>query len=640
MPLAFRFRALALVAACVAILPAAARAQAADSARALLAPALPLRAASATIGNVRFDVTFDDTLAQRRSLHVAMTFDVQGPGPVVLSMPAWTPGAYEIGNNARYVASFSATGSVVGRTVALEWDKVDYDTWRVQPAGARSVTVAYDVLANVFDNAQAWAVTDFAFFNGTNVFLYPEGRGFAWPATVTVHAPDAWRVVTGMPAAGAPRTYRAPDFHDLVDFPFFVGRFDVDSQRIADRWVRLATYPANVLTSETRATIWKQLSAMIPPEVKVFGEAPFDAYTVLQVVDSTYGGGSGLEHQNSHLDLIASAGLGSVDFATLYSHEIFHAWNVKRLRPADLVPYEYADPQPTAWLWVSEGITDYYGNLAAVRGGVIDENDFYTLVSGEMGEVERNPPVSLEDASLNTWIKPLEGSSSIYYEKGALAGLALDIMIRDASANRRSLDDVMRALYLTTWKRTGRGFSPADWWGTVSRAAGGRPFDDFRRRYIEGREPFPWDSLLPRAGMRLVRDSVREARVGLSSLQDSSGVRVTSVVPGSMGAEAGIQAGDLLVKIGDVTVDNPNWGVLYRAQYGARGGERIPIVVRRGAQTLTLTAPVRIEARVTTHVARDDRAAPRAAHIRDGILKGTTDAAPAAAGNRSTGGAR
>ena len=150
----------------------------------------------------------------------------------------------------------------------------------------------------------------------------------------------------------------------------------------------------------------------------------------MQIVDSAYGGASGLEHQNSHVDIFAPPYIGSEFQPSLYAHEIFHAWNVKRLRPSEMWPYKYSHPQPTPWLWVSEGITDYYADLAEVRGGVVDEKGFYALTAEKINEVMNAAPIALEDASLNAWTHPVDGTEYIYYPKGSLAGLLLDIMSR------------------------------------------------------------------------------------------------------------------------------------------------------------------------------------------------------------------
>ena len=342
----------------------------------------PARSTSAEIRDIRYEVTFDASLAARRSVKVSTTFSVAGGGPVLLSLPEWTPGAYEISNFARWVDDFAVKGD--GRD--LTWSKQDYDTWRVEAAGAKSITVSFTYIADTLDNAMAWARRDFLLFNGTNLFLYPEGRPLTFGARVTVHTEQGWRAVTGMHANGE-NSYEASSYHDLVDMPFFVGRFDLDSTQISGKWVRYATYPQGAVSGAARLTAWDQLKRVIPPEVAVFGEAPWENYTVMQIADSSYQGASGLEHQSSHVDVVTPAAIGSPFQPSLYAHEIFHAWNVKRLRPQDMWPYAYDHAQPTPWLWVSEGITDYYADLAEVRGGVIDEKGFYAATAAKMREV-------------------------------------------------------------------------------------------------------------------------------------------------------------------------------------------------------------------------------------------------------------
>jgi predicted metalloprotease with PDZ domain len=595
----------------------------------LLAAAVPCAAQqgaatprSAPISNIRYEITIDRAAAAMRRLRVATTFDVDGAGPVVLSLPAWTPGAYEMSWFARRVTGFTAQAA---GAAGLDWDKVDYDTWRIDTRGARSVTVRFDYVADTLDNAMSWTQPDFALFNGTNLFMYPEGRGLDFAAQVIVRTEPAWRVVTGMTrstTSAAPNTFAASNFHDLVDMPFFVGRFDVDSAQIAGKWTRLATYPVGSVAGAYRSTVWDQLRKMIPPQVAVFGgEVPWDTYTILQISDSTYRGASGLEHQNSHVDVLTPLALGSDFLPSLYAHEIFHAWNVKRLRPEDLWPYVYDRPQPTPLLWVSEGITDYYADLALVRGGVTDAMAFYNTTAGKINEVNDVPPVALEDASLSTWVHPVNGTGYIYYPKGSLAGFMLDILIRDASDNRRSLDDVLRELYQTEYKR-GSGFTNAEWWAAVSRAAAGRSFDGFYDRYIDGREPFPWDSILPVAGLRAVRDP--QPRLGIFTAPDSAGIRVTQLEPGGAAIEAGVREGDYLLAVGDVLVTDPEVGARFRERF-ARASEGSPITlrVRRLGQTLNLPARLRFSPGAY-RIVPDNDAPAKARRIRDGILQGRT----------------
>src|SRR5438105_5503642 len=224
---------------------------------------------SAPMTVIRYDLTFTRAVGDRHQVSSAMTFTVGGTEPVLLSLPEWTPGAYEIDNFARNVANFAAEEA----GTALSWDKIDPDTWRVRPRGVGQVTVKFDYLADSLDNANTWARPDFLLFNGTNLFPYAEGRGYDFPASVTVSTEAGWKIVTGMTPA-APRRYSASNYHDLVDMPFFVGQFDVDSAQISGTWVRFASYPSGSVTGGARIAGWETLKRVIPVEGEGFGEVP------------------------------------------------------------------------------------------------------------------------------------------------------------------------------------------------------------------------------------------------------------------------------------------------------------------------------------------------------------------------------
>jgi predicted metalloprotease with PDZ domain len=574
---------------------------------------------SAPITDIRYDVTFDSATAVKRNIEVVMSFTTRGAGDVLLSLPAWTPGEYEIQNFVRYVMQFAATE---GSTPAA-WDKMDHDTWRIHATRAGQIRVSFDYLAMTLDNAASWSKPEFAFFNGTNLFLYPEGQSAEFPAKVVVHTLPSWRVATGMRQT-APNTFAESNYHDLVDMPFFIGRFDIDSAQAGGKWMRFASYPVGAVPNSARRMVLDQLSRIVPAEAAVFGEIPWDTYTVLQVADSEFniGSAAGLEHQNSHFDILSTVVLANPVLASLYAHEIFHAWNVKRLRPAEMWPYRYDRPQPTPLLWISEGITDYYADLAEVRSGLTTPEQFYSTTTGKTEEVSSAPPVSLEDASLTTWVKPLDGTEDIYYPKGSLAGLLLDIMIRDASDNQRSLDTVMREMYQSDFKK-GRGFTNEEWWAAVSRAAGGRAFTDFYRNYVDGRAPFPYDSVLPLAGLRLMVDRTVLPNLGISSSLDDQGRRVIGVDLAGNGTAAGVKVGDYLVSVGGLDVGSADFGAEFNAKYGAMPpGGTIPVVIRRGNQSMTLNAKANFRTSEATRIVALRDASPKAVRIREGILKG------------------
>jgi hypothetical protein len=249
-----------------------------------VATAQMVSAVSAPVSDIRYDVTADSAAAANRRLLVVTTVTMAGPGPLVLELPAWTPGAYELTWFSRWVSGFSPA-TPDGKP--LVWDKVDFETWRIETGGAKTVQIAFTYEADSLDNATSWTRPDFVLFNGTNLFLYPAGRGLNFPATVTVHTSPSWLVTTGMAAGAAPGSFTAPTYHDLVDMPFFIGRFDLDSVQTSDRWVRYASYPAGSVAGPRRATVLKVLGQVIPPEAAVFGEVPWPNYTVMQINDSS-----------------------------------------------------------------------------------------------------------------------------------------------------------------------------------------------------------------------------------------------------------------------------------------------------------------------------------------------------------------
>jgi len=588
------------------------------AATAASAQTTPVR--SIPISNIRYDVTFDSTTAITRTIGVSMRFTVAQPGSVLLSLPDWTPGAYEIANFARFIVDFAATAG----NDSLEWDKSDPDTWRGNVARAGDVTVNFDYRADSLDNANAWSKPDFAFFNGTNVFFYPEGQSTDFNATVTVHTDSAWRVATAMHQTSA-NTYSASNYHDLVDMPFFVGRFDVDSTTIVDKPFRFISYPAGLISAASRAATFRQLAKIVPEQAKVFGEVPWDRYTLFQVADEAFpfGAAAGLEHQNSHFDILSLAVVDNPILASLYSHEIFHAWNVKRLRPAEMVPYQYDREQPTPLLWISEGITDYYADLTQVRGKTITNRAFYATTTGKIDNVAEAVPTSLEDASLSAWISPVNGTKDIYYDKGSVAGLLLDIMIRDASDNHRSLDTVMRELYENDYKKA-KGFTNDEFWSAVSRAAGGKSFAEFEKRYIDGREPFPYDSVLPLGGLKLFIERITRPALGIQTSADDQGERVVQVVVAGPGATAGVKLGDYLLTVGGLDVSSPGFLEQFNKKFGSMApGSTIPIEIKRDTQRLTLNAPVRFSTTETRRLIELTTATPKAIRVRDGLLSGT-----------------
>jgi predicted metalloprotease with PDZ domain len=307
----------------------------------------------------------------------------------------------------------------------------------------------------------------------------------------------------------------------------------------------------------------------------------------------------------------------------LMSHEFFHLWNVKRIRPAEMWPYDYHGEQFTPLLWWSEGVTDYYADVSNLRAGLWTEREFTDHVQSNVNEVESAPePWSAEDGSAATWINEVYvNSSQLYYPKGSLLGLLMDIQIRDATNNAKSLDVVMRGLYDRFYKQ-GKGFRTSDLLALL-REAGLPDVDGFYQRYINGREPLPYEQILPKAGFAVERQSVVAPWLGVSSQPSQNGLVVTGVEPGSPAAAADVRAGDVLRRVGSVNVSvDSDWSVAFRQRYQGQTGQPLEIAVVRGGRPLVLTGKVGERTRTTVTISRAEDPTAKQASVWRGMAGG------------------
>jgi predicted metalloprotease with PDZ domain len=374
------------------------------------------------------------------------------------------------------------------------------------------------------------------------------------------------------------------------------------------------------------------LGKIAQTEDRLMGGPPYDTYTVLfnVVRDATFGGG--LEHSASQYDIMPvmafadpAGNLG--DFMTpLLAHEYFHLWNVKRIRPAAMWPYDYATEQYTPLLWWSEGVTDYYADLTNLRSGLWTDDAFLHNTNSDIQQVEQAPePWSEEDGGVATWIDEVfVNSSQLYYPKGALTGMLLDIAIRDATDNVHSLDDVMRALYTRHYQK-GKGFTTEQLLALL-REFGMPDADGFYQRYINGRDPLPYDSVFPKAGISVAKAVTSVPFLGVvAPPADDGSVVVQLVEPGSAAALAGVIPGDELLKIGEVDAQAPeDWSQAFRRRYQGQAGGPLTITVRRGKQTIAL--PTKVQERTSTAFSLSRTATPTAkqARVWQGLAGGAT----------------
>jgi predicted metalloprotease with PDZ domain len=555
-------------------------------------------------------------------IHVKADFAATGKDTLFVSLPAWSPGHYNIQNYARYVRHFAARNA---QGAALFWDRMDKDTWRIPTGGAPTVTVEFDMLADTIDLSMSRVTAEGGWILGSTVFLFEEGK-LDRPAEVRFALPAGWKVTSAL-KAGANGMYTAPDYHELADAMTFIGTHSVDSVQVDGKWIRIAVTPGDAYTPPAEMSLRSSVTRLARAQNRLMGGPPYEVYTVFFAVPrQPIGFAGGLEHSNSHFNVMPAQGF--VDAAgnlgpfmnPLMSHEFFHLWNVKRIRPAELWPYDYHAEQFTPLLWWSEGVTDYYADVSNLRAGLWTDAQFAENVQQNVDQVESAPePWSAEDGSIATWIDEVfVNSSQLYYPKGSLLGLLLDISIRDATNNGKSLDFVMKSLFDRFYKQ-GKGFRTSDLLGLL-REAGMPDVDGFYQRYINGREPLPYEQILPKAGLAVERRTASSPYLGISSTPSDNGLVVTGVEPGSPAADAGVRSGDVLRSVGDVAVTmDTDWGVEFRRRYQGRTGQPLRISVMRDGKATTLTGKVGERTRTLFTINRAGAPTPQQTQVWRGI---------------------
>lgn len=495
-----------------------------------------------------------------------------------LVMPVWTPGSYLIREFERHVQDFTATNSA-GQP--LSWAKINKNTWRVETPAAGEWRASYRVYANELSVRTNELNSDHAFWNNSALLMYPEGS-LNSPSTVQVIAPQPWKVATGLPPVpGVRNTFRADNFDVLYDSPFEVSNFKTISFEVKGVPHRIVIDgEGNYRSEKVRADIKKIVEA----EIEIMGgEIPYTDYTFILHLRST--GGGGLEHRNStalgysrfgfspdRSDIVTSSAPSAAPqrtyrgFLSLVAHEYFHLWNVKRIRPDALGPFDYTKENYTKLLWVAEGITDYYARLVLRRVGFVSEQSFLRENARAIQDLQKTPGrlvQSTEESSFDAWIKYYRqdensiNSQISYYDKGAILGLLLDLEIRRRSSGAKSLDDVMRYLYREFYKKD-RNYTPQDFQRACEIMAGSS-LEQFFASYVRGREELDYSGALAAAGLRLdtavTSDSGEpepKAFFGADLVQQQDRLMVTRVYAGSPAYEQGLNAGDQIVALNNM----------------------------------------------------------------------------------------
>jgi predicted metalloprotease with PDZ domain len=512
---------------------------------------------------------------QTNYLDVEAIVPTEGRASIEMMMAVWTPGSYLIREYERNVEAVAATADsrplVVGKTTK--------NRWRIVTGNAREVRLTYRVYCHEMTVRSNWVDADFAMINGAPTFMTIAGApadagpltsagdpAHSRPHDVRLELPPGWKVsVTGLPDApdGARHHYRAPDYDTLVDSPIVVGNPTLYPFTVGGKRHLLVNVSEGGVFDGQRAV--RDLTRIVEVQAKFWGGLPYDKYVFFNLLT---GRGDGLEHRNSVM-MMASRWATStrpsyLSWLSLSSHEYFHLWNVKRLRPVELGPFDYEHEVYPRSLWVSEGLTDYYADLLLQRAGLSTREEYLEQLSAAIRTLQNAPgrlTQTAELASFDAWIKQYRpddnsiNSSISYYTKGAVLGFLLDARIRAATKGAKSLDDVMR-LSLERYSGT-RGFTPEQFRQSASEVAG-MDLSTWLQRALESTEELNYEQALDWFGLQFRPPSSAPTDapgwLGAHTRIEDGRLIVSEVPRGTPAYEAGLNAGDEILAIDEFRV--------------------------------------------------------------------------------------
>ncbi|WP_337176586.1 PDZ domain-containing protein [Paludisphaera sp.] len=540
---------------------------------------------------------------QTHYVEVEARIPAAGKAEVELMLPVWTPGSYLVREYAGKVEGFAARKP---DGAALEWSKSRKNRWKVATGGAEEVVATYRVYGRTMAVQSNWIDSSFAMLQGAATFMTP-ADGLARPHEVVVEPAPGWaRTITGLPdaPAGAPHHYVAADYDTLVDSPIYAGspavyEFEVDGV-------------PHLLVNEGEAGIWdgprsaRDVEAIVRTQKGFWGHLPYDRYVFFNILGET---GGGLEHKNSTV-LMASRWAtrtrpSYLSWLYLASHEFFHTWNVKRLRPVELGPFDYENEVHTPSLWVAEGITSYYDRLMVRRAGLCGVAEFLAgdpPTPGEdrtINDIERVQTTPgrlvqpLAESSQDTWIKFYrrdENTPNVqisYYVKGAVVAFMLDARIRKATDGAKSLDDVMRLAY---GRYSGeRGFTAEEFEQTAAEVAG-VDLSDFFHRALRTTDELDYSEICEWFGLRFAKDKPEKkpepgkeekppkAWLGATTKVEDGRLVVSQVKRDTPAFEAGLNVGDEILGFDEDRVPAGQWSKRLEA---FRPGDKVSLLIAR-----------------------------------------------------------
>lgn len=550
--------------------------------------------------DISYQISFPE--AQAHYINVEMNLKGINSEFIDVKMPVWAPGSYLIREFAKNVEGFSVKNTA---GTPLKSTKINKNTWRIFNNRHENITISYLVYAFELSVRTSFVDASHAFLSPVGLFMYPEGK-IKSPSVITIKPYTNWKKIsTGLePVKGKLNTYYAPNFDVLYDSPFEVGNHDIFEFEAAGVKHEVAMYGGG---NYDKSQLANDMTKIIETETNIFNENPNKRYVF--IIHNTLNGGGGLEHMNS--TVLGAIRLGYKDetsyksFLGLVAHEYFHLWNVKRLRPEALGPFDYSVENYTSNLWIAEGFTAYYDNLILRRADIYSVDNYLAELTKDINTVENQPGNRIQpviEASFDAWIKyyrPNENSKNStisYYNKGALIGMILDLEILNSTKGTKRLDDVLKTMYEEYYKKHNRGFTDSEFKEMAEKIAG-KSLDEIYTKYINGTEPIDFNKYLGYAGLCLIDDNLEKEipSLGVSTLIKDGKVIITSILRGSAAWNDGLNVNDELIAIDNNrifgTADAAGITDLNKFISSKQAGEKVSVIIARDGiiQTINLT---------------------------------------------------
>jgi len=499
---------------------------------------------------------------QNHYFEVQMNIADNDDKQIEVKMPVWTPGSYlvrEFSKNVNLVKAFTKDGK------ALKVSKKSKNAWLIDAGNEKNIQVKYEVYSFEVSVRTPFLDLSHGFVSGSGVFMYVE-KAKNQAGSVTVFPHESFkRISTSLPldqtAKGAGQRFTFENYDQLVDCPMEIGNQEIFEFSAVGVLHTVAMYgDANYNVEQLK----KDMPKIVEAETAVIGKNPNKTYTF--IVHNVVDGQGGLEHMNSTVLSVnrwTYAGKQYVDFLNLVAHEYFHLWNVKRIRPIELGPFNYDEENYTTLLWVMEGFTSYYDELILRRTGFYTEEEFLAKLQSSINYVEGSPGSRVQPvahASFDAWVKayrPNENSSNTsmtYYSRGSVLASVIDAMIVADSDGKKCLDHFMQQLYTTYYEGLKRGFSEAEFKAELSKFVG-KNMDDFFAKYVDGTEIIPYKDFYGPVGLNVQDITSINPSFGANVREEGGKVIVKSVRFGSSAEEAGISVGDEIVGCNAYRVD-------------------------------------------------------------------------------------